>query len=33
MRRIETEMLFDAFTTDNKMFNILYNRVAESNAR
>ena len=33
IKKIESEMLFDAFTTDNKMFNILYNRVVESNAR
>lgn len=33
IKQIETEMLFDALTNDEKMFNILYDRVAESNAR
>lgn len=32
-KRIEAEMLFDAFSKDNKMFNILFNEVVESNAR
>lgn len=32
-RRIETEMLFDGITNDKKIFDLLYNNVAESNAR
>jgi hypothetical protein len=31
--RIQTEILFDGFTKDKKIFGILYNNVAESNAR